>query len=200
MQLDTIDISFPVNLSPEQPGDLEILFGKVNDVDKMTLPEVANACRKVSEKVRRVGNSELTKKADRLGRYLPDSLLSLGMNQGWELFKRVNFSKLGISHHPFGSTTISNIGAIRRIDGLTGLSTMALIIPMGYTSSYLLGPTVDRPVVEDRAIVAKPVASLTYGIDHRVLDGFGFVRYVDFWTQCFRNPERYLMTQEMPSD
>lgn len=198
VQLDTVDITFPVNLSPQSPGDLEILFGKVNDIDTLTLPEVATAFREAARRARKVGESPATRWVDKLGRFVPDRVISLGMNQGWEVFKRVNFSRLGIRHHPFGSTTISNIGAIRPVPGLTGLSAMALIIPMGYASSYLLGPTVDRPVAVDGEVVVRPIVPLTYGIDHRVVDGFGFMRYVDFWTQCFRDPERYLMTHEDP--
>lgn len=198
LQLDSVDITFPVTLSPQQPGDLEILFAKVNDVDRMTLPEVAVAFADASTRARELAQRPLTRLVDRAGRLLPDALIGLGMSHGWELFKRVDFSKVGLRHHPFGSTTISNIGAIRPIEGLTGLTTMALIIPMGYTSSYLLGPATDKPVVEHGAIVVRPIVPLTYGIDHRVCDGFNFVRYVDYWTRCFREPSRFLMGHDDP--
>lgn len=198
MQLETVDITFPVNLAPEAATDLELLFAKVDDVDRLTLPEVAEAFGRAAERTRRLATPRNTRLLDRATRFIPDPLLALAMNQGWSLFKRIDFSRLGVRHHPFGSTTISNIGAIEPLEGLTGLSTMALIIPMGYTSSYLLGPTTEKPVAENGQVVVRPIVSLTYGIDHRVLDGSGFVRYVDFWTRCFREPERYLMGHEQP--
>lgn len=194
-QLDTIDISFPVALRPDENGASEMFFAKVNDVDSMTLPEVAVAFAEAARRARRAGAHPVTRWVDRVGRVVPDSLMSLGMNQGWGLFKRINFRRLGMRHHPFGSTTISNIGAIGPVEGVASLSTMALIIPMGYTSSFLLGPTIERPVVEDGEIVARPLVPLTYGIDHRVVDGSGFMRYVDFWAKCFRDPDRYLMSR-----
>ena len=198
VQLDTVDITFPVSLSPESDGDLEILFGKVNDLDTMTLPEAATAFRQAADRARKLGKSRVTRWAQKVGDYVPDRAIALGMNQGWEVFKRINFSRLGMRHHPFGSTTISNIGALRPVQGLRGLSAMALIIPMGYVSSFLIGPTVDRPVAENGEVVIRPIVPLTYGIDHRVVDGFGFMRYVDFWTQCFNDPERYLMGRTDP--
>ena len=198
LRLDSIDITFPVNLSPEEPGDLEILFGKVNDLDRLDLPQAAEAFRAAADRARKLGSSRATRWAQRVGDLVPNRVLSLGMNQGWDLFKRVNFSRLGMRHHPFGSTTISNIGALPVSPTLRGLSAMALIIPMGYVSSYLLGPTVDRPVAEDGEVVVRPIVPLTYGIDHRVVDGFGFMRYVDFWTRTFDDPERFLMRDEDP--
>jgi pyruvate/2-oxoglutarate dehydrogenase complex dihydrolipoamide acyltransferase (E2) component len=196
-QLETIDISFPVALKAEQPGGSDMFFAKVNDVDKMTLPEVAVAFADAAKRARHAGTHPVTQWIDRAGRVVPDAVMSLAMNQGWGLFKRINFDRLGMPHHPFGSTTISNIGAVQKIDGVASLSTMALIIPMGYTSSFLLGPTIERPIVEDGEIVARPLVPLTYGIDHRVVDGSGFMRYVDFWAKCFKDPEEYLMRRSV---
>lgn len=193
VELDTVDVSFPVTLAPEKPGDPEIMFGKVVDLDQRTLADAGDGFRAATTRARELAAAPMTRWSDQLGRYLPDWMLGIGMNQGWALFKRINFARFGIRHHPFGSTTISNIGALGPIDGLTNMSTMALLIPMGYASSFLLGPTLEKPVVVDGKVEVRPMASLTYGIDHRVVDGFGFMRYVDYWVACFRDPAHYLM-------
>jgi len=193
LQLSTVDVSFPVTLVPERPGDPEVMFGKVDDLDTMTLPEAAVAFGEAARRARAAAKAPVTRWSEQVGRFVPDWMMAFGMNQGWSAFKRLDLSRLGIRRHPFGSTTISNMGSLGPIQGLTNLSTMALLIPMGYASSFLLGPTIDKPVAIDGKVEIRPMVSLTYGVDHRVLDGFGFMRYADYWVACFREPERYLM-------
>jgi 2-oxoglutarate dehydrogenase E2 component (dihydrolipoamide succinyltransferase) len=57
----------------------------------------------------------------------------------------------------------------------------------------LMGPVVDRPIVEEGQIVIRPMMPLVYTFDHRIIDGVPAVRFMMKLVELIKNPNLGLL-------
>lgn len=102
------------------------------------------------------------------------------------LAKKVRDSAVSLADLQGGTFTISNGGVYGSM-----LSTPILNPPqVGILGMHNI---VERPVVVDGAVVARPVMYLALSYDHRIIDGKEAVSFLVRIKECIENPERILL-------
>jgi len=82
--------------------------------------------------------------------------------------------------------TVNNIGALGRAAGTS-------IIPSGTTGILSFGRAIDRAVVRDGKVVARPVMSVNLAFDHRVVDGGTAAAFLEELAILLEEPTRFLV-------
>jgi 2-oxoglutarate dehydrogenase E2 component (dihydrolipoamide succinyltransferase) len=107
------------------------------------------------------------------------------------LASRARENKLGLDEMSGGTFTITNGGVIGSM-----MSTPIINAPQ----SAILGMhnIVERPVVKDGQIVARPMMYLALSYDHRIIDGRESVGFLVKVKQCLENPTMLLTSGNDP--
>jgi pyruvate dehydrogenase E2 component (dihydrolipoamide acetyltransferase) len=101
-----------------------------------------------------------------------------------DLAKRARKNKLEPDEMSGGSFTITNIGAYGSVDWFTP------IINQPESAILGVGRTVERPVVVDGQIVARPMMGLSLAFDHRVVDGAPAAEFLGVLINLIENPHK----------
>jgi 2-oxoglutarate dehydrogenase E2 component (dihydrolipoamide succinyltransferase) len=99
---------------------------------------------------------------------------------------RARADKLTLSELQGGTFTISNGGVFGSM-----LSTPILNPPQ--TGILGMHNIIERPVVRDGQIVARPMMYLALSYDHRLIDGREAVQFLVRIKECIEAPERLLL-------
>jgi 2-oxoglutarate dehydrogenase E2 component (dihydrolipoamide succinyltransferase) len=107
------------------------------------------------------------------------------------LASRARENKLGLDEMSGGTFTITNGGVFGSM-----MSTPIINAPQ----SAILGMhnIVERPVVKDGLIVARPMMYLALSYDHRIIDGRESVGFLVKVKQCLENPTMLLTSGNDP--
>jgi 2-oxoglutarate dehydrogenase E2 component (dihydrolipoamide succinyltransferase) len=107
------------------------------------------------------------------------------------LASRARENKLGLDEMSGGTFTITNGGVFGSM-----MSTPIINAPQ----SAILGMhnIVERPVVKDGQIVARPMMYLALSYDHRIIDGRESVGFLVKVKQCLENPTMLLTSGNDP--
>lgn len=82
--------------------------------------------------------------------------------------------------------TVNNIGALGHLMGSS-------IIPEGTTAILSIGRVVEKPIVRDGEIVARPVLEVTLSFDHRAIDGGLAQRFMARIRENLEEPAKVLL-------
>lgn len=107
------------------------------------------------------------------------------------LKKMAEGGKLSAGDLGGGTFTISNLG-------MFGLDSFTAVINPPQTGILALGAVMDKPVVMESSITARPQLNATLSVDHRVVDGITAARFMATFKEMLENPER--LTLDAPQD
>jgi len=101
-----------------------------------------------------------------------------------DLAKRARKNKLEPDEMTGGTFTITNLGAYGSVDWFTP------IINQPESAILGLGRTLERPVIVDGQIVARPMMALSLAFDHRVIDGAPAAEFLGVLINLIENPHK----------
>lgn len=91
--------------------------------------------------------------------------------------------RAGIPRRPFGSAMVTSVGGLGLEHGYAPLAHYYRVPVL-----IFVGRIGERPVVEDGAIVARPILPITATIDHRYVDGFMLARSLSAFRDALASP------------
>ena len=145
---------------------------KVQEVDRRSALEIA---RELASRARalRTGHDVEFKRSKVLMDRLPRQVLRGALKASALLTERFQLELPALALHksPFGSAMITSVGMFGLPQGFAPLAWM-YDVPL----LVLVSEIVERPVVVDHQVVARPVIPLTATLDHRYVDGFHISR------------------------
>ncbi len=145
---------------------------KVKEVDRRSALEVARELDTRARSLKAGRDVEFTRSKWLMDR-LPRTVLRGALKASAFLTERLQLEVPALALHksPFGSAMITSVGMFGLPQGFAPLAWM-YDVPL----LVLVGEIVERPVVIDHRVVARPVIPLTATLDHRYVDGFHISR------------------------
>lgn len=177
---DQVSIAFLVTM----PDGSDLMKARIDDVDQKTPATIAAELRAQAERLRS-GDDEDYNKSMGVVRKLPTWLLRpLLWFTGWLASSLgINAKALGVTAYPFGSAIVTSVGMFGLDEAFVPPTPFARV-PL----YVLIGAISDKPVVEDGAIVSRPMLTVTATIDHRFIDGFQGGVLARAFRAAFENP------------
>jgi pyruvate dehydrogenase E2 component (dihydrolipoamide acetyltransferase) len=145
---------------------------KVSEVDRKSAAQVAHELSERAQRLKTGGDAEFMRSKRLLDR-LPRAALRAALRASALLTERLQLELPALALHksPFGSAMITSVGMFGLPQGFAPLAWMYDVPVL-----VLVSEIVERPVVVDHQVVARPVIPLTATIDHRYVDGFHISR------------------------
>lgn len=145
---------------------------KLTAVDGRSAVEIARELGQRSRRLKAGSDVEFTRSKSLTDR-LPLRALRAALKVSAFLTERLQLELpvLGLHKSPFGSAMITSVGMFGLPQGFAPLAWI-YDVPL----LVLVGEIVERPVVVDHQVVARPVIPLTATLDHRYVDGFHISR------------------------
>jgi len=159
----------------------------IRDVPGKPLPEIGSICNQRVDQLRK-GNDPEIESAMRIINKLPSGILRWVLHFQDFIQHSLNCSLnwLGFPRDPFGSVTISNIGALGLEQGYIPLS------PYTRCSSIIgIGKVREIPIVRDGRVIAARCVNISFTFDHRYADGAHGAQVLRRFQKIFLNPEAY---------
>jgi pyruvate/2-oxoglutarate dehydrogenase complex dihydrolipoamide acyltransferase (E2) component len=183
VQRETVDIFFIV--SAEEGAELSGV--KVERADQKSVVEIAREVSARADRIRTSDDVEFGKTKRMLAR-TPTRLLGRSMRlAAWLTADRdLDLKQHGLPRQAFGSTIVSSVG-------MFGIGHAYAPLSPHYRIPFLVlvGEVVDRPVVVDGEIVARPMFNLSATLDHRYMDGFHASRLARSTREYLADPKRF---------
>lgn len=177
-----------VQVFVEEKGSADLSGVKIRNPHQKSLTTIAEELSAQAKKIRegKDPNMQQTKQSLKLltPRLLKWSLKFLErLSYDWN----INPSFLNAPQDPFGGAMVTNVG-------MFGLKTgWAPLVPFSRTPILLLlGAISDQPVVQNGAIVIKPILNIGVTIDHRIIDGYMGGKAAGYLKELLENPEQLL--------
>jgi pyruvate dehydrogenase E2 component (dihydrolipoamide acetyltransferase) len=160
---------------------------KITSVDRRSAIELA-AELQARAKVLKQGNDREFQRSKRWMDRLPRSALRVALRASALLTERfqVELPALALHRSPFGSAMITSVGMFGLPQGFAPLAWM-YDVPL----LVLVSEIVERPVVVDHRVEARPVIPITATIDHRYVDGFHISRAMHALRSYLEDPAAY---------
>ncbi len=98
-----------------------------------------------------------------------------------ELVERARTGRLGPDETKGSTITVSSLG-------MFGVEEFTAILNPPESAILAVGAILDRPVVVDRQVVARPVMKVTLSYDHRVIDGAAAARFLKTFREAAEEP------------
>jgi pyruvate/2-oxoglutarate dehydrogenase complex dihydrolipoamide acyltransferase (E2) component len=160
---------------------------KVTDVDRRSAVEVAREVETRARNLKGGRDVEFTR-SKRLMDRLPRTALRGALKASAFLTERLQLEVPALALHrsPFGSAMITSVGMFGLPQGFAPLAWM-YDVPL----LVLVSEVVERPVVVEHRVVARPVIPLTATIDHRYVDGFHISRAMNAVRAYLEDPAAF---------
>ena len=162
-QRESVDVFFQVAY---QEG-ANLSGAKLQDVPSKSLVEIARELEQRAAAIRERAPHALARSDRSLSR-VPAPLRRAAMRvmetaiYDWEL----DLSRFGVPRDAFGSAMVTNVGVFGLPHGF------APLVPFSRVPIVLtVGSVHDAPVVDDGAVVVRPVVCIGVTLDHRLIDG-----------------------------
>ena len=181
---DSIDVFFQVAFDEGE----NLAGAKLTGVDRMRVPEIAEALGRRAERIRTKKDDPTQKSASMLSR-LPPLAMRIAMRAAERLTYDIglNLSSVGAPYDAFGSAMITNVAGF----GLT--VGQAPLFPPSRTPVVLtVGAVREAPMAVDGKVVVRPVLTIGAAFDHRVLDGYQAGRMAKRFREVLSDPEKEL--------
>lgn len=145
---------------------------KLDAVDRRSVVDVARELSAGAARLRTGGDSAFLRTKHMMDR-LPRAALRGALKASALLTERLQLELPALALHksPFGSAMITSVGMFGLPQGFAPLAWM-YDVPL----LVLVSEIVEKPVVVDHQVVARPVIPLTATLDHRYVDGFHISR------------------------
>lgn len=180
---DTVDIFFIV--SAEEGAELSGV--KVERTDEKPVVEVARELAERAGRIRGGDDAELGKTKKLIGS-TPRRLLRTSIRAStWLTSDRdLDLKKWGLPRQAFGSAIISSVG-------MFGIQHAYAPLASYYRIPFLVlvGEVVDRAVVVEGRVEARPIVTLSATLDHRYIDGFHAARLARSATAYLKDPAAF---------
>lgn len=98
-----------------------------------------------------------------------------------QLVERGRTGRLGPDEMKGSTITVSSLG-------MFGVEEFTAILNPPESAILAVGAILDRPVVVDRQVVARPVMKVTLSYDHRVIDGAAAARFLQTFREVAEDP------------
>lgn len=167
----------------------------IKDCDRKSIEEVSEEIRQKAWKIRRGEDLELEKSKAFMGAlpgFLSYPILKLLGFLSYTFNLWIPF--LGAPRDAFGSAMVTPLGPLELENGFALLDHYTRC-PMVVT----VGKIREKPVVVDGQVVARPVLTLCFTFDHRIIDGIGGIRLLRSIRSHLLNPSRELATAGAPA-
>lgn len=160
---------------------------KVEGIDGLSAVDVADTLGQKSKQLKS-GKDRAFSRTKRWTDRLPRTALRAALRTSALLTERLQLELPALALHrsPFGSAMITSVGMFGLPQGFAPLSWM-YDVPL----LVLVGEIVERPVVVDHQVVARPVIPLTATLDHRYVDGFHISRAMRTMRAYLENPAAF---------
>ncbi|MFT3707151.1 MAG: 2-oxo acid dehydrogenase subunit E2 [Archangium sp.] len=176
-------------------GGKDLSGARIDHADRLTLaqwiPAIAGKARAIRE-----GTDPSFEKSRSLFKLLPFFLLSplLKLVDWLTNELHLDLPKQGMPRDPFGAAVITNVGPF-------GIDTaFAPFIPLARAPMLLLISEVkDRPWVDGKQLVVRPVLRLCATFDHRIIDGFSAGKLAEVIREALEQP-RLLVDATLPEE
>ena len=180
---ETVDVFYIV--SAEQGSELSGV--KVVDADKKGAVEIARELAQRAGTIRTGDDVELGKTKKVVGS-TPRWLLGTSIKiSSWLTTDRdLDLKRFGLPRQAFGSTIVSSVGMFgvqRAYAPLAGYYKVPFLV--------LVGEVVDKAVVVDKEVVARPMLTVTATMDHRYIDGYHAARLARSVREYFARPRDF---------
>jgi pyruvate dehydrogenase E2 component (dihydrolipoamide acetyltransferase) len=190
-QRDSVDVFVLVAVPPTNgaahDGRADLTGVKITQADRKSVEEIAGALELGARAVRtgRDPNfSRIKSVLQRTPNFLLGPALKLITFAQYEL--NFDLSRFGVPRDAFGGAFVTNLGPLGIPCGFPP------IVPMTRLAvNVAMGRIEDAPVVQDGAVVVRPVLPLTATFDHRVIDGYQAGRLTQRFVEIIRDPERH---------
>jgi pyruvate dehydrogenase E2 component (dihydrolipoamide acetyltransferase) len=103
-----------------------------------------------------------------------------------ELAEKAKAGRLTLDEVTGGTFTLTNLGML-------GVDVFQAIINPPQSAILATGRILERPVVEDGEVVARPTIYLTLSVDHRVLDGATAARFLQELQTLIEDPYEFFL-------
>jgi pyruvate dehydrogenase E2 component (dihydrolipoamide acetyltransferase) len=160
---ESVDIFFVASVADGR----EVSGVKVVDAARKSIVEIADELVRRVERIRQGGEAEVGRSQNAIDT-TPFWLLRpvLRLVTWLTADRNADLKRLGLPRQAFGSAMVSSVGMFGVQKAYGPLSPLYRIPILA-----LVSEVVEKPVVEDGAIVARPILTLTATMDHRFLDG-----------------------------
>lgn len=183
-----VDIFFQVNIPGAESdpiGKANLLGVVIKNVDQKSLFQISEELKAKSKEIK-IGHENVITKTARALSFVPWQMMKWVLNFTSFLTYDLLFpvKKIGLPADPFGSMMITNVGSL-------GIDTAwAPLVPYSRCPLLLtIGAIQDRPWVEGKQIVIKPILRIGCTFDHRFMDGVHAAQMVKRFKQLFEKPE-----------
>ncbi len=202
----TADVFFTVSMRPQVTEDGEEaqatdLSGTViRSVDRKTPWEIADEIDERARRIREHRDPQFTR-TKALTELLPPLLLRPLLELTTFVCEDLQLPvpPLGLEARPFGSMLVTNVGTFGLDRAIVPMATVCHV-PLWVT----VGTVKDMAVVEDGAVVARPILPLAVGIDHRFVDGYQAATMARIFRGYLADPAAYdplpVATPEAPAE
>lgn len=189
---DSVSISFLVAID----GGDNLGNVKVDDVQKKTIVDIADALRADASSIR-AGKDKEFEAAQNTLRLMPSFLIRpLLWLTGWLTSSLgLNLSFLGLKKFPFGACMITSVGMFGLDEGYAPHTPFARVPVLA-----LIGAITDRVIVIDGKAEIRPMITLTATVDHRYIDGSQGATLARTLREAFDQPWILDGLTEAPSD
>ncbi len=186
-----VDLFYQVNVpgDPSDPVGKAMLSGEiVRGAENLSVIQISEELGRRAQVIRQGGKGELTASIQTL-KLVPWTLMRWALNISSFLIYdlRLNLTWAGLSHDPFGSVMITNVGSL-------GIDVAwAPLVP--YTRVPLLltvGAIQKRPWVVQDQIQIRPIMRIGITFDHRFMDGIHASVMSRLFQLYLAEPDRYL--------
>lgn len=180
-----VDIFITTLVRTDQGKDLSGFI--IRDVASKTMGEVARICQERVDLLRKGIDPDL-KYIQGMAKRMPSWMLvwALNLQDFLQHTLNLNLSWFGLPRDPFGSVTISNIGALGLDNAYIPLS------PYTRASSIIgIGKPREIPIVKDHEVVPGKCVTISFTFDHRYADGAHGAEVLRRFKKIFTNPAAY---------
>jgi pyruvate/2-oxoglutarate dehydrogenase complex dihydrolipoamide acyltransferase (E2) component len=180
---DSVDIFFVASVA----GGNEVSGVKIVEADRKSVVEIADELGHRVERIRAGGEAEVGQSRNVLDAtpfWLLGPLLRLVT---WlTADKSTDLKRLGLPRQAFGSAMVTSVGMFGVQKAYGPLAPLYRIPILA-----LVSEVIERPVVRDGEIVARPILTVTATMDHRYLDGSHAVRLAQSVRAYLEDPSAF---------
>jgi pyruvate/2-oxoglutarate dehydrogenase complex dihydrolipoamide acyltransferase (E2) component len=180
---DSVDIFFVASVA----GGKDVSGVKIVEADRKSVVEIADELARRVERIRAGGDAEVGQSRNVLDTtpfWLLGPLLRLAT---WlTADKSRDLKRLGLPRQAFGSAMVTSVGMFGVQKAYGPLAPLYRIPILA-----LVSEVIERPVVRDGEIVARPILTVTATMDHRYLDGSHAVRLAQSVRAYLEDPSAF---------
>jgi len=169
-------------------GGKDLASVTVEDVDKMSIEDVADYLKSKATRIKTTGGDEEHKKRIGPMKFIPSYIIGiiLELTSFVGVTLGISVPALGLKKYAFGGCLVTSVGMMGVKD------TYAPFTPFTRVPVLVVVCSVEKKaVVENDKIIIAPVLGINFTVDHRFMDGARASKLIHSIQDVFDNPETY---------